>query len=246
MRRLLPLAVLAVLAPVAGCGDRPVSKTHLEAPKVKFKVDPDDPVPGRPEGRWLVARVMKPTTLRTRPGGQIVAEVATETEFGSPRILAVVRRKGDWLEVIATEQPNGEHAWLPEADVKLYGTDVSIHVDISERSLEVREVDDVVDRMEVAVGRPDTPTPPGRYAVTDRLEPGGAGSYYGCCVIALSGHQPELLPGWIGGDRLAIHGTPSKSTVGDKASLGCLRGFDKDLERLMDTVPLGAPVFVRA
>ena len=67
--------------------------------------------------------------------------------------------------------------------------------------------------------------------------------YYGCCVLALSGHQPNLPPDWIGGDRIAIHGTPG--AIGGAASAGCLRARDPDMVSLFARVPLGAPVFIR-
>ncbi len=47
--------------------------------------------------------------------------------------------------------------------------------------------------------------------------------------MALSGHQTKLVPGWPGGDRLAIHGTPNPETVGTEASLGCMRAYDADI-----------------
>ena len=82
-------------------------------------------------------------------------------------------------------------------------------------------------------------------STTDKLDGSSYGPYYGCCVLALSGHQPNTPPGWTGGDRLAIHGTDSPSTIGTAASAGCLRGADADLRVLMAKVPLGTPVFIR-
>ena len=73
--------------------------------------------------------------------------------------------------------------------------------------------------MSVAIGRPGSETPTGRFAVTDKLNGASFGSYYGCCVLALNGHQPKLPAGWSGGDRLAIHGTNSPGTIGN-AGLG--------------------------
>jgi hypothetical protein len=87
-------------------------------------------------------------------------------------------------------------------------------------------------------------TPEGTFAVTDGLAGTKLGPYYGCCVLALSGHQPNLPPGWIGGDRIAIHGTPG--LVGSAASAGCLRATDRDVVSLFSLVPLGAPVFIHS
>jgi lipoprotein-anchoring transpeptidase ErfK/SrfK len=148
--------------------------------------------------------------------------------------------------VLAAERPNGASGWIRAGAARLGTTDVSIHVDRSARALTIRRAGRVVRRMPVAVGRPDTPTPTGRFAVTDRLRTSDPASPYGCCALALSGHQTQLLPGWPGGDRLAIHGTQNPETVGRSASLGCMRARAADLRALMRLVPLGAPLFVRA
>ncbi len=84
---------------------------------------------------------------------------------------------------------------------------------------------------------------PGDYAVTDGLVGRGLGPWYGCCLLALSGHQPNLPAGWIGGDRMAIHGTPG--SIGGATSHGCLRASDANMISLIARVPLGAPVFIR-
>jgi lipoprotein-anchoring transpeptidase ErfK/SrfK len=175
-----------------------------------------------------------------------VARAGRRTEFGSPRVLAVTGRRGGWLRVIASERRNGQVAWIREGAVRLGATDVSLHVDRSARRLVLRRGDRVLRRMPIAVGRAGTETPLGRFAVTDLLRTSRADSPYGCCALPLSGHQINLLPGWPGGDRLAIHGTPNPETVGTQASLGCMRAYDKDIRALMRRVPLGAPVFVRA
>jgi lipoprotein-anchoring transpeptidase ErfK/SrfK len=99
--------------------------------------------------------------------------------------------------------------------------------------------------MTVGVGRPGSPTPLGRFAVTDKLSGGAYGPYYGCCILALSAHQPNLPPGWPGGDRIAIHGTNDPGSIGAATSAGCPHALDVDLRVLMRRVPLGTPVFVR-
>jgi lipoprotein-anchoring transpeptidase ErfK/SrfK len=98
----------------------------------------------------------------------------------------------------------------------------------------------------VAIGRAGSETPTGRFAVTDKLTGTSYGPYYGCCIMALSGHQPNPPPGWTGGTRLAIHGTDSPATIGTAASAGCLRAGDGDLHQLMRRVPVGTPVSIAA
>ena len=186
--------------------------------------------------------------LRKSPGGDAVALVGPTTQFGSPRVLNVAARRGPWLGVVTDEQPNGRLAWVKAKDPALRGsrTNWSLHADLSERSVELRRGGQTVKRLSVAVGTSTSPTPPGRYAVTDKITGSRYGAYYGCCILALTGHQTNPPPGWTGGDRLAIHGTDAPSTIGNAASAGCLRAADADLEVLMRLVPLGAPVIVRA
>jgi lipoprotein-anchoring transpeptidase ErfK/SrfK len=85
-----------------------------------------------------------------------------------------------------------------------------------------------------------------RFAVTDRLTTGNPSGPYGCCVLALTGHQPNLPQGWGGGDLLAIHATPAEQTIGQAASLGCLRATNAVMRLLLRAVPLGTRLRIRA
>jgi lipoprotein-anchoring transpeptidase ErfK/SrfK len=199
-----------------------------------------------PRGRYVTARVLNFTRLRATPGGRKLMWIGTRTEFDSPRVLSVTARRGGWLRVLASERANGRAAWIRASLVRLGSTDYSIHVDRSARRLTLRHGRRAVGSFPVAVGRPGTETPTGRFAVTDKLHPDDPASPYGCCLLALSGHQTKLIKGWPGGDRLAIHATPSLWTVGKAASLGCMRARPGDIRRLMRKVPAGTPVFVRA
>lgn len=185
-------------------------------------------------------------TLRARPHGAARAEVTQATEFGSAQTLGVVRRQGRWLGVTTAALPNGSVGWLHSRDpgLTLQRTRWSIHADVSRRRIVLRRDGRTVRRLDVAVGRPDTPTPTGRFAVTDKLSGGRFSPYYGCCVLAISATQPHTPPGWTGGNRMAIHGTSDPSSIGTAASAGCLRAADDDLQVLMNHVPLGTPVVV--
>jgi lipoprotein-anchoring transpeptidase ErfK/SrfK len=156
-----------------------------------------------------------------------------------------VRERGAWLGVLASELPNGKVGWVPARRVRLTRVTYSLHTDLSRRRLTVRRDGRTVQRVRIAVGRPGAATPTGRFAVTDTLGVRDPGSPYGCCVLALSGHQPDIPQGWTGGDRLAIHATRDLQSIGQAVSLGCMRATSAEVRRLMRTIPLGAPVFVR-
>ena len=207
-----------------------------------------DPAPGGPPpGSWLIARV-KPgahVELRTRPGGRLIARVDRRTVFGSPRVFTVFRQRGPWLGVHTSELRNGRLAWVDGRRGLSYArTRLSLHADLSSRTLELRRGDLVLRSVTVGTGRPPSTTPVGRFSLTDKMPGPRYGSYYGCCILAISGHQPNLPPGWIGGDRLAIHGTSNPATLGRRASAGCLHATRQSLLFLWRRVPLGTPVFI--
>ena len=201
--------------------------------------EPSEPV-------YEIAHVERSTPLYARPNGPVVARLGTRTEFGSPQTLGVLRHRGRWLAVVSTMQPNGRVSWVRERAVRLTRTKLSLTLDRSRRLLLLENGSTVVRRMTVGVGRAGSPTPTGRFAVTDKLSGYRYSTAYGCCIVALSAHQPHLPAGWTGGDRIAIHGTNVPSSIGVASSAGCPHARDADLRVLMRRVPLGAPVFIKA
>jgi len=201
--------------------------------------------PVRPGPASESAVVQRPTYLRLAPGGEEVADVEPYTEFGSPRVFAVVGRRGRWLAVLATELPNATVGWIPASRAAVVADAYKIDVSVSRRLLTVYRNGRVAHELPVAVGGDSTPTPIGRFATTDKLLTTGP-SPYGCCVLALNGHQSRLAPGWTGGNRLAIHATLQPGTIGEAASLGCLRVGAADARWLVTTIPLGTLVEIRS
>jgi hypothetical protein len=202
----------------------------------------------RDPGRFTILRVRRgrAAKLRDRPGGKVVARVAASTEFGSPQTLAVVERRGDWAGVTTPARPNGKLAWVQERSraFERAQTVASISIDLSSRTLTFRE-GRTRRTVRVGIGAGESPTPTGRFAITDKLRGARYKNAYGCCILALSGRQERIPPGWTGGDRLAIHGTSApRGFTGTTA--GCVRADARALKLLMRNVPLGTPVFVRS
>jgi hypothetical protein len=200
-----------------------------------------------PAGNGALA-VMAPgsgLTLRDKPHGRVIAHLNETTDWESPTVVWALQRRGRWLGVVATALKNNQIGWV---DVqhdrpRMWRSEFKIRADLSERSLELLRGNRVIKRMTVGIGGMSSPTPVGRFTVTDKLIPSASAPYYGCCVLALSGHQPNLRPGWAGGDRIAIHGG---GEIGAAASAGCLHAPDSQLKRLMKLVPVGTPVVIRA
>jgi hypothetical protein len=251
------VAVAGALAlPLIGCGNDgsggsgsgPGSAVDALRASVPLKVRLDPPPKGivGPSYPLATMRAGHSIALRASPGGRVVDRVGDRTEFGSERVFWIERVTGAWFGVPVPELPDGRLAWIKDdrLALDLSRTSFWITADVSEQLLELHHGRRVLDSFPVSVGSPSSPTPLGDFAVTDGLAGRGLGPWYGCCVLALSGHQPNLPSGWIGGNRMAIHGTPG--SIGGASSHGCLRASDPDMISLFARVPLGAPVFIRA
>jgi L,D-transpeptidase catalytic domain len=201
-----------------------------------------------PPPESLVVRVKagERIALWDEPNGRILRHVDDTTEFGSPEVLSPTGpRRGGWIAVKHTSLGNAGVAWVhtSAATIGFRPRRARIEVDLTNRELTLVPAQGSPRRISVAVGAPDTPTPPGQYYVTDKLPGARYGPFYGCCILALSGRQPNLPRGWSGGDRLAIHGSPTP-TWGQNVSNGCLHAQEADLRYLLKTVPLGTVVTV--
>jgi hypothetical protein len=191
----------------------------------------------------LAFHVRRHTMLRTSPDGRMVARIRTKTEFKSPTILAVAARKPGWV-LVRTSLARHHVGWLPVSAGALFSQPRTIVIDLSRRTLTVFHRGKLTDRYTVAIGTKATPTPRGKFAVTDRLRTGDPSSDYGCCILALNAHQPKIAQGWGGGDRVAIHATPHTWTLGHEVSHGCVRASNAALRQLMAHLRIGTPVTI--
>jgi L,D-transpeptidase catalytic domain len=184
--------------------------------------------------------------IRSAPGGgEVVRKVGDRTEFGSRTMFGVARTRDGWAGVPTPYGENGRLGWIRLDPRKLSAgyTRYSVVVDLSEHRAELLHGDSVARTFTVTIGAPDTTTPTGSFAVTDTFR-GNLNPAYGCCAVALTAVQPNVPSGWLGGDRIAIHGT--SGPLGVAASSGCVRAADRDVSALVNALPPGAPVTVRA
>jgi hypothetical protein len=211
---------------------------------------PVAPAAARPadphEGATLLLRVRlgQHVRLHRRPGGRTVARYGARTEFGSRTVFAVLARRGSWAQV-STARLRGRRAWLRmDRHVARRWTRWQLEADVSARTLTVVHAGVVVKTFGVGVGARPSPTPIGRFQVTDKLKGPRFGAAYGCCILALSTDQPRPPPGWRGMARMAVHGTDAPASIGRAASAGCVHARAPALRWLMRKVPLGAPVTI--
>jgi lipoprotein-anchoring transpeptidase ErfK/SrfK len=242
---------LALALAVAGCGaDVEPVQTTAQQPTTGTLAARPAPAAAAPKAAPklkgpLALHVRRRTQLRAAPGGRVIGTIRTKTEFKSPTILAVTARRPGWVRV-RTSLDKHHAGWLPLKSGALFEQPRTLVIDLSKRTLTVFHRGRMTDRYRVAIGTAATPTPRGRFAVTDRLRTKSESSDYGCCILALNAHQPKIAQGWGGGDRVAIHATPHTWTIGKRVSHGCVRATNKALHQLMRKVRLGTPVTIHA
>jgi L,D-transpeptidase catalytic domain len=225
---------------------RPFEPNPSKAGDGEAKGEPFASGSAQPLAQNLTATVRGRAAIYSRPGRGRRRLLSAKTQFGTPRVFGVTRREGDWLAVQAPELKNGQVGWLRASDAKVGSTPWTLHADLSSKKIEVRKDGARVRSFSVAIGNPQNPTPKGRFSVTDKLKVTDTSSPYGCCVLALSGHQVDLPPDWPGGDRLAVHATRDVSSIGKPVSLGCMRARSEQARWLINTIPLGSPIYVSA
>lgn len=236
---------LALVAGACGGGGDPIPV----APEAVAEVEPRAERPRilrLPDAENVTVQVRRDrrVDLYDRPRGEVIGAVREETEWGSPTVFAVQRTRGAWAAVPTALFENGRLAWVRLDPRRLRAGSVAteIEVDLSDFSARLIVDDDVTRSFTIAIGTPEAPTPTGRFAVTDTFR-GDLNPAYGCCAVALTARQTRLPSGWLGGDRIAIHGT--SGPVGGAISHGCVRAADPDVNELIEMVPPGTPVTIR-
>jgi lipoprotein-anchoring transpeptidase ErfK/SrfK len=111
-----------------------------------------------------------------------------------------------------------------------------------------------VESFPVAVGRPEWPTPTGRFHVTDKLEdPEWVQFDWTNPAIKIRTFPPgpdnPLGRRWIGfasayGWDIGFHGTPHPELLGQAVSHGCVRMRNADVMKVYDRVAVGTVVIV--
>jgi hypothetical protein len=238
---LLVASLLALAAMVAHLATPGV---HLATPGGHSSPQRHEARPAEPTGTLVAAvRPGHRLALHVRPNGHSVGVLGARTVYGSQLTMPVVRTRGDWLGVMTAAMPNGHIGWVKaRAGALAFGrVRLELEADLSRQMLRVWAHGRVVRRIRVGIGRAGSATPTGRFSITDKMPGSWLGSGYGCCLLALSGSQPNPPPGWTGGARIAIHGGGYGAV-----SAGCLHASTADLRYLMRVVRLGMPIVIHA
>lgn len=158
--------------------------------------------------------------------------------------LVVGKRRG-WVRVQLPTRPNRSTGWVRRSAVRVGFTTLKIVVDRRRHRLELRRGGRVVLRSKIALGAALSPTPRGRYFLSDVVRPTNPKGFYGPYSLGTSAHS-NVLTSYAGGDgQIAIHGTNEPWSIGRSVSHGCIRVPNRVVRRLAARVPLGAPIVIR-
>lgn len=165
---------------------------------------------------------------------------------GGPLVFVVEELGGDgWYRVLLPTRPNGATGWVEEDAVDLTRHNYRILVELDEFRLTAFDHEVEFFQATVGVATDNTPTPGGRYYITELIQPTVPDSVYGMFAYGLSGYS-EVLEEFAGGPgQLGLHGTNDPETLGTRVSSGCIRLHNDDISILVERgIPLGTIVEV--
>jgi lipoprotein-anchoring transpeptidase ErfK/SrfK len=179
----------------------------------------------------------------------VVTKLSDKTEYNVPRTLLVTDQSSrpGWLNVLLPIRPNGATGWIKASDVTLGASDYEIKIELAAHKLTLYKLGEPVLESGTVNGTARTPTPPGRFYITDPVDlQKNPNTGYGLFALGISGYS-EVLTSFKGGPgQLAVHGTNNPSEIGQDISNGCTRVPNDIILQLAMTVPLGTPVTIVA
>jgi|SRR5579872_533267 len=151
----------------------------------------------------------------------------TARNFGSLMVFAM----------IAAAEALGQESDSPEPRRRIV-------VSIPARKLALMEHGRIVKLYDVAVGAPESPTPSGTFTIVERVK---NPAWYGPDKVVGPGKDNPVGPRWLGLSRkgYGIHGTNNPRSIGKRASHGCVRMRNRDVEDLFERVSKGDTVELR-
>jgi lipoprotein-anchoring transpeptidase ErfK/SrfK len=124
-----------------------------------------------------------------------------------------------------------------------------LEIDLSDRRLTLYQGNDLVKSYPIAVGRRDWQTPVGAFQVVQMIRNPAWMNPLTRAVIPGGNPNNPLGRYWIGfwtdgQNWVGMHGTPNPESIGQAASHGCIRLYNRDIQELFTQVSVGTPVTV--
>lgn len=163
-----------------------------------------------------------------------------------PLVFLVEKQRARWLRVQRPTRPNLSTGWIRAAKVKLRTVEWRVRIDLSQKTVTTWRGARKISVHEIGVGRSVSPTPRGRYYLTDLVKPPDPNGLYGAYAFGLSAHSDVITSFGTGDGQIGIHGTNDPSTLGTEVSHGCIRVSNEVISSFARHFPLGTPVTIRS
>lgn len=214
--------------------------TAFDLRQVRAPLGPHESVSARiPGGRVRVYE------KRSRKSKSEVLEARRNEGRKLPLVLLVRKRGTRWLKVDLPTRPNQSSGWIRTKRAKLRSNPYRVRVDLTEHRLTVFRGARAIVKRRIGVGRALSPTPTGRYYITDLIKAEDPTQVYGPYAFGLSGHSPVYTTFGSGDGQIGLHGTNDPSGLGSDVSSGCIRIGNRIITKLAKRLPLGTPVLIR-
>jgi lipoprotein-anchoring transpeptidase ErfK/SrfK len=195
---------------------------------------------------WSVADYAVP--IRTGPSNSAsrIARLQFQTPDGFLQSYILLRQHSahgtPWIQLRIPGRPNGRIGWVPRSALDAFThTNMELVVNRAARRLTLYRGGRVVFTAPVGVGKPNTPTPPGHFWITEAFPSHNAA--YGPFAFGTSDYS--TLSDWVGGGIVGLHGTNEPSLVPGDPSHGCIRLHNSDVLRLSHMLSIGTPLLVQ-
>lgn len=189
------------------------------------------------------ARVPRVAVYRSATASRPRMTLANPNRDGAPLVFLVAAVDRYRLRVLLPTRPNLSQGWIARRQVGLARDSYRIAVRLASHRMTIWRDGRLIQRYRVGIGRRAvTPTPLGRYYITELLRQPDPGGAYGPYAFGLSAYS-DVLHEFAGGNgEIGIHGTNDPSGVGKNVSHGCIRVYNSVIIRLAHELPLGTPV----
>jgi lipoprotein-anchoring transpeptidase ErfK/SrfK len=206
--------------------------------------------PRAPASQALVV-LLRDHVARTRPSVRAhrLETVAARRPLTRVRtILPVIQRSTSddgrsWVHVRLPGRPLGHTGWIPTSFTREASTGWSLAVDLSARTVTVREQGRVTRRFRAVVGARGTPTPRGSFFIEEAVAL--AAQNGGPFALATSARSQVLQEFDGGPGQIALHGTHNLTgALGTAVSHGCVRLSPRAITWLARRIGQGTPLTI--
>ncbi len=197
--------------------------------------------------RWAYLNDNEPIYEQPRTSSARVTRLKWSTESGLPESYLLLRAYWDakgreWVEVRIPMRPNGRTGWVQrDALGEFHLTHLLLVIDRQQLRISLYSGGHLQWHAPVGVGKPSTPTPPGRFWITEVFKINDPSSGYYPYAFGTSDYS--TLTDWPEGGVVGIHGPYYEpQLIPGRISHGCVRLGVADDNWLAHRIAVGTPV----